>query len=90
MRQYDGAIKLFCFCVNAAVASESNLQNKRLKLDYDEITPCLKEVTLIWEKMLATPERPKVKVDLETIRTALAKGKTHLDERVVSKSSCLL
>uniref|UniRef100_H3CIA5 TBC1 domain family member 4 n=2 Tax=Tetraodon nigroviridis TaxID=99883 RepID=H3CIA5_TETNG len=55
-------------------ASESNLQNKRLKLDYDEITPCLKEVTLVWEKMLGTPERPKVKVDMEIIHAALAQG----------------
>uniref|UniRef100_H2RT54 TBC1 domain family member 4 n=2 Tax=Takifugu rubripes TaxID=31033 RepID=H2RT54_TAKRU len=55
-------------------ASENNLQNKRLKLDYDEITPCLKEVTLVWEKMLATPDRPKVKVDMEIIHAALAQG----------------
>ncbi|TWW59369.1 TBC1 domain family member 1 [Takifugu flavidus] len=55
-------------------ASENNLQNKRLKLDYDEITPCLKEVTLVWEKMLATPDRSKVKVDMEIIHAALAQG----------------
>lgn len=33
-------------------ASENDLLNKRLKLDYEEITPCLKEVTTVWEKML--------------------------------------
>uniref|UniRef100_A0A3Q4AX99 TBC1 domain family member 4 n=1 Tax=Mola mola TaxID=94237 RepID=A0A3Q4AX99_MOLML len=55
-------------------ATESNLQNKRLKLDYDEITPCLKEVTLVWEKMLATPGRTKVKFDTETIHAAVAQG----------------
>ncbi|XP_044047109.1 TBC1 domain family member 1 isoform X9 [Siniperca chuatsi] len=55
-------------------ASESDLQNKRLKLDYEEITPCLKEVTLVWEKMLGTPGRAKVKFDRETIHAAVAQG----------------
>ncbi|XP_024145207.1 TBC1 domain family member 1 isoform X4 [Oryzias melastigma] len=55
-------------------ASENNLQNKRLKLDYEEITPCLKEVTLVWEKMLGTPGRAKVKFDTETIHAAVAQG----------------
>lgn len=55
-------------------ASESNLQNKRLKLDYEEITPCLKEVTLVWEKMLGTPGRAKVKFDTETIHAAVTQG----------------
>uniref|UniRef100_A0A7N8X9E0 TBC1 domain family member 4 n=1 Tax=Mastacembelus armatus TaxID=205130 RepID=A0A7N8X9E0_9TELE len=56
------------------LASESDLQNKRLKLDYEEITPCLKEVTLVWEKMLGTPGRAKVKFDTETIHAAVAQG----------------
>ncbi|XP_037554187.1 TBC1 domain family member 1 [Nematolebias whitei] len=55
-------------------ASESDLQNKRLKLDYEEITPCLKDVTLVWEKMLGTPGRSKVKFDFETIHAAVAQG----------------
>ncbi|KAM6941081.1 TBC1 domain family member 1 isoform 2-T6 [Lycodopsis pacificus] len=55
-------------------ASESDLQNKRLKLDYEEITPCLKEVTLVWEKMLGTPARARVKFDTETIHAAVAQG----------------
>ncbi|TKS68136.1 TBC1 domain family member 1 [Collichthys lucidus] len=55
-------------------ASESDLQNKRLKLDYEEITPCLKEVTLVWEKMLGTPGRAKVKFDTEAIHAAVAQG----------------
>lgn len=55
-------------------ASESNLQNRRLKLDYEEITPCLKEVTLVWEKMLVTPARAKVKFNLESIHAAVAQG----------------
>ncbi|TMS22973.1 TBC1 domain family member 1, partial [Larimichthys crocea] len=56
------------------VSSESDLQNKRLKLDYEEITPCLKEVTLVWEKMLGTPGRAKVKFDTEAIHAAVAQG----------------
>ncbi|XP_037327606.2 TBC1 domain family member 1 isoform X2 [Pungitius pungitius] len=55
-------------------ASECDLQNKRLKLDYEEITPCLKDVTLVWEKMLGTPARAKVKFDTEAIHSAVAQG----------------
>ncbi|XP_047221462.1 TBC1 domain family member 1 isoform X3 [Girardinichthys multiradiatus] len=55
-------------------ASESDLQNKRLKLDYEEITPCLKEVTVVWEKLLSTPGRTKVKFDTDTIHAAVAQG----------------
>ncbi|KAM9330387.1 TBC1 domain family member 1 [Gastrophryne carolinensis] len=55
-------------------ASENDLQNKRLKLDYEEITPCLKDVTLVWEKMLITPGRAKVKTDMEKIHAAVGQG----------------
>ncbi|XP_068799307.1 TBC1 domain family member 1 isoform X10 [Struthio camelus] len=55
-------------------ASENNLQNRRLKLDYEEITPCLKDVTLIWEKMLSTPGRSKIKFDVEKIHSAAGQG----------------
>ncbi|XP_067407644.1 TBC1 domain family member 1 isoform X5 [Emydura macquarii macquarii] len=55
-------------------ASENNLLNKRLKLDYEEITPCLKDVTLVWEKMLSTPGRSKTKFDMEKIHSAVGRG----------------
>ncbi|XP_078072041.1 TBC1 domain family member 1 isoform X6 [Mustelus asterias] len=55
-------------------ASESDLQNKRLKLDYEEITLCLKEVTLVWEKMLNLPARQAVKFDMENIHAAMGQG----------------
>ncbi|XP_018084570.1 TBC1 domain family member 1 isoform X6 [Xenopus laevis] len=55
-------------------ASENDLQNKRLKLDYEEITPCLKDVTLVWEKMLGTPGRSKIKTDIEKIHAAVGQG----------------
>lgn len=60
------------------LASENNLQNRRLKLDYEEITPCLKEVTLIWEKLLSAPGRSKTKVDVEKIHSAVGQGKHSL------------
>ncbi|XP_048220391.1 TBC1 domain family member 1 isoform X2 [Perognathus longimembris pacificus] len=55
-------------------ASENDLLNKRLKLDYEEITPCLKEVTTIWEKMLSTPGRSKIKFDMEKMHSAVGQG----------------
>ncbi|XP_040274932.1 TBC1 domain family member 1 isoform X7 [Bufo bufo] len=55
-------------------ASENDLLNKRLKLDYEEITPCLKDVTLVWEKMLNTPGRAKIKTDMEKIHAAVGQG----------------
>ncbi len=78
----DHTVTLTCIViVFAFVASESDLQNKRLKLDYEEITPCLKEVTLVWEKMLGTPGRAKVKFDTETIHAAVAQG-TYLSPEI--------
>ncbi|XP_007449467.1 PREDICTED: TBC1 domain family member 1 isoform X3 [Lipotes vexillifer] len=55
-------------------ASENDLLNKRLKLDYEEITPCLKEVTTVWEKMLTTPGRSKLKFDMEKMHSAVGQG----------------
>ncbi|XP_056626884.1 TBC1 domain family member 1 isoform X2 [Triplophysa dalaica] len=55
-------------------ASESDLQCRRLKLDYEEITPCLKDVTLVWERMLCTSGRSKVKFDTQEIHTAMGQG----------------
>uniref|UniRef100_A0A9J8AQK4 TBC1 domain family member 4 n=1 Tax=Cyprinus carpio carpio TaxID=630221 RepID=A0A9J8AQK4_CYPCA len=55
-------------------ASESDLQCRRLKLDYEEITPCLKDVTLVWERMLSTTGRSKVRFDTEEIHKAVGQG----------------
>uniref|UniRef100_A0A8C0MBN7 TBC1 domain family member 1 n=1 Tax=Canis lupus familiaris TaxID=9615 RepID=A0A8C0MBN7_CANLF len=55
-------------------ASENDLLNKRLKLDYEEITPCLKEVTTVWEKMLSIPGRSKIKFDMEKMHSAVGQG----------------
>lgn len=63
------------FLKQSLPASENDLLNKRLKLDYEEITPCLKEVTCVWEKMLSTPGRSKIKFDMEKIHSAVGQGK---------------
>ncbi|CAK6433236.1 unnamed protein product [Pipistrellus nathusii] len=55
-------------------ASKNDLLNKRLKLDYEEVTPCLKEVTAVWEKMLSTPGRSKIKFDMEKMHAAVGQG----------------
>ncbi|XP_073670502.1 TBC1 domain family member 1 isoform X2 [Paramisgurnus dabryanus] len=55
-------------------ASESDLQCRRLKLDYEEITPCLKDVTLVWERMLGTAGRSKIKFDTQEIHRAVGQG----------------
>ncbi|XP_026125501.1 TBC1 domain family member 1-like isoform X5 [Carassius auratus] len=55
-------------------ASESDLQCRRLKLDYEEITPCLKDVTLVWERMLNATGRSKVMFETEEIHTAVGQG----------------
>ena len=63
----------------SVLASENDLLNKRLKLDYEEITPCLKEVTTVWEKMLTTPGRSKIKFDMEKTHSAVGQGKLNWD-----------
>lgn len=55
-------------------ASKNDLLNKRLKLDYEEVTPCLKEGTTVWEKMLSTPGRSKIKFDMEKMHSAVGQG----------------
>lgn len=66
--------ELLNFSFDVCTASESDLQCRRLKLDYEEITPCLKDVTLVWERMLSTTGRSKVRFDTEEIRTAVGHG----------------
>ncbi|XP_033118426.1 TBC1 domain family member 1-like isoform X2 [Anneissia japonica] len=47
---------------------------KRQKLDYEEITPCLKEVTKKWEKILSKPDRSRVRFDPYFIADAVREG----------------
>lgn len=44
------------------------------KLDYEEITPCLKEVTKVWEQMLFCENRSTTKFSLELLTKAVNDG----------------
>ncbi|XP_041054884.1 TBC1 domain family member 4 isoform X2 [Carcharodon carcharias] len=55
-------------------ASRDELQTRKVKLDYEEFVLCQKEVSAVWDKMLTTPGRAKVKVDMEKVHTALSQG----------------
>ncbi|XP_078077706.1 TBC1 domain family member 4 isoform X2 [Mustelus asterias] len=55
-------------------ASRDELQTRKVKLDYEEFVICQKEVSAVWDKMLTTPGRAKVKVDMEKVHTALSQG----------------
>ncbi|XP_028902308.1 TBC1 domain family member 1 isoform X2 [Ornithorhynchus anatinus] len=55
-------------------ASENDLLNRRLKLDYEEITPCLKDATATWESMLSTPGRARIKFEAERLHCAVGQG----------------
>lgn len=55
-------------------ASRDELQARKVKLDYEEFVLCQKEVSAVWDKMLSTPGRAKVKVDMEKVHTALSQG----------------
>ncbi|XP_069746657.1 TBC1 domain family member 4 isoform X2 [Narcine bancroftii] len=55
-------------------ASRDELQARKVKLDYKEFVLCQKEVSAVWDKMLSTPGRVKVKVDMEKVHTALSQG----------------
>ena len=57
-----------------ATARLDEVEVKRQKLDYEEITPCLKEVTKVWDSMLANPHRPNAKVNLDKLTNALKDG----------------
>ncbi|ELR45367.1 TBC1 domain family member 1 [Bos mutus] len=71
-------------------ASENDLLNKRLKLDYEEITPCLKEVTTVWEKILSTPGRSKIKFDMEKMHSAVGQAGCGDDVKCVDQRQHLV
>ncbi|XP_072332251.1 TBC1 domain family member 4 isoform X2 [Scyliorhinus torazame] len=55
-------------------ASRDELQTRKVKLDYEEFVLCQKEVSAVWDKMLTTPGRAKLKVDMEKVHAALSQG----------------
>ena len=55
-------------------ARQDEVHLKRQKLDYVEITPCLKEVSRVWEEMLTNPNRASVKFDCEKLLSCVKEG----------------
>uniref|UniRef100_A0A7N9CJN7 TBC1 domain family member 4 n=1 Tax=Macaca fascicularis TaxID=9541 RepID=A0A7N9CJN7_MACFA len=54
-------------------ASRDELQSRKVKLDYEEVGACQKEVLIIWDKKLLNC-RAKIRCDMEDIHTLLKEG----------------
>ncbi|XP_017550678.1 TBC1 domain family member 4 isoform X1 [Pygocentrus nattereri] len=55
-------------------ASRDELHIRKMKLDYQEVGECAKEVQALWERKLNVPCWTKVQWDKEEIQTALCQG----------------
>ncbi|XP_052462184.1 TBC1 domain family member 4 isoform X5 [Carassius gibelio] len=55
-------------------ASRDELHIRKLKLDYQEVCQCSKEVQALWDRKLSSPCRTKVKWDKEEIHGAVYQG----------------
>lgn len=60
----------FAFC---ALASRDELQSRKVKLDYDEVGTCQKDVINVWDKKLINC-RAKIRCDMEDIHSTLKEG----------------
>nr|XP_014715477.2 TBC1 domain family member 4 isoform X2 [Equus asinus] len=54
-------------------ASRDELQSRKVKLDYEEVGVCQKEVLITWDKKLLNC-RSKIRCDIEDIHTSLKEG----------------
>ncbi|XP_045423581.1 TBC1 domain family member 4 isoform X2 [Lemur catta] len=54
-------------------ASRDELQSRKVKLDYEEVSVCQKEVLITWDKKLLNC-RAKIRCDMEDIHTTLKEG----------------
>ncbi|XP_060047507.1 TBC1 domain family member 4 isoform X3 [Erinaceus europaeus] len=54
-------------------ASRDELQSRKVKLDYEEVGVCQKEVLITWDKKLLNC-RAKIRCDMEDIHTCLKEG----------------
>ncbi|XP_066872612.1 TBC1 domain family member 4 isoform X2 [Kogia breviceps] len=54
-------------------ASRDELQSRKIKLDYEEVGVCQKEVLITWDKKLLNC-RTKIRCDMEDIHTSLKEG----------------
>lgn len=61
--------------LNSAAQKFERVDVRESKLDYEEITPCLKEVTKVWEQMLNCDSRSTTKFSLELVTKAVNDGK---------------
>ncbi|MBN3308158.1 TBCD4 protein, partial [Amia calva] len=55
-------------------ASRDELHTRKIKLDYQEVGQCPKDVLAAWDKRLSVPVRAKTKCDMEEIHSALSQG----------------
>ena len=58
-------------------ARQEAVIEKNMKLDYEEITPCLKEVTKQWDKLIAIPNRANTIIPYEEINKLFKEGKNN-------------
>lgn len=69
-------ISWFFICsslVFCALASRDELQSRKVKLDYDEVGTCQKDVINVWDKKLLNC-RAKIRCDMEDIHSTLKEG----------------
>uniref|UniRef100_A0A0L8G3Y0 Rab-GAP TBC domain-containing protein n=1 Tax=Octopus bimaculoides TaxID=37653 RepID=A0A0L8G3Y0_OCTBM len=57
-------------------ARQDEIQQKRQNLDYEEITPCLKEVTKVWDSMLNNSNRKETQFDKKILIDCIKQGRT--------------
>uniref|UniRef100_A0A673KJK7 TBC1 domain family member 4 n=1 Tax=Sinocyclocheilus rhinocerous TaxID=307959 RepID=A0A673KJK7_9TELE len=55
-------------------ASRDELHIRKMKLDYQEVCQCSKEVQALWDRKLSSPCRTKVQWDKEEIHCAVCQG----------------
>ncbi|XP_067663827.1 TBC1 domain family member 1-like isoform X1 [Haliotis asinina] len=55
-------------------ARQDEMDQKRQKLDYQEVTPCLKDVTKVWEELLGTEHRNSTKIAQDKLLDCVKKG----------------
>ncbi|XP_046369394.2 TBC1 domain family member 1-like isoform X2 [Haliotis rufescens] len=55
-------------------ARQDEMDQKRQKLDYQEVTPCLKDVTKVWEELLAAENRTSTKIAQDKLLGCVKKG----------------
>ena len=67
---------------SAADVPSSEFVADESRLDYEEVTPCLKEVTKVWEQLLATPNRSTVKFDRDCLVNAVKDGLFYMIDRL--------